>query len=389
MNVCMFSMLMPAHVTGGMENHALDLAKGLVEAGHKVAVVTSRHPGGAVHETISGVEVYYTDAQATSRRPLSAAAFHKFEELHRVVGFDIVHSQSGAAYHYVGPLKDMLRIPLVTTLHGTSHGEIRSILNQGLGLMSAPRILLQMYTYHRYAKRLVRGSDRVIAISRELSESIPGEFGVDKSKVRTVYNGIDTETFRPSATGVTEAYPGERLVLSVSVLHKQKGIQYLIQAMKKVRDEFPKTCLLVIGDGPYRLDLERLAARLGLADAVTFAGKVDNSQLWRHYNAASVFAIPTVRIEGLPLIALEAMACGRPVVASNIGGIPTVIRDGVNGLLANPGDSADLAGKITSVLSDETLAETLGKNARKTIEDGFSREKMVSDTVGVYREVIG
>ncbi|MBD3387514.1 MAG: glycosyltransferase [Candidatus Altiarchaeales archaeon] len=389
MRVCMFAMMMPAHVAGGMEIHTLELCRGLASAGHHVSVITGRHPNGIEYENVEGVGIHYVDVKATSKKPMGGKALEKLGEMNSEREFDVIHSQSFAAYHYISSgLKDKLGIPIVTTLHGTSRGEIRSNLNQGLSLTLLPKMLFHIYNQKRYSERFVRGCDAVISISKELTENIPREFKITEKKVKTIYNGIDTEKFKPADSEVKSKYPGKRILLAVSVLHRQKGVQYLIKAFRKVHERHGDTHLMIVGEGPYRERLEQMAREFGLSDLVSFAGKVPNNDLWKYYNAAYAFIIPTVRVEGLPLIELESMSCGKPVVASDIGGIPTVIEDGVNGLLVEPGNVDMLVDRISRVLEDRGLASRLGENARETIVDGFSREKMVEDTVRAYEEAI-
>jgi glycosyltransferase involved in cell wall biosynthesis len=383
----MFAKMLPVHATGGMEIHTLDLAGGIADAGHNVVLITSRHPRGVEEEDICGVEVHYVDAD--NQNPLGRESTKKLVELDGERRFDVIHSQSISAFYYVkDKLSDRLKIPLVTTMHGTSYGEIRSILNQGLTTLLVPRIARQLYNHHFRTNRILQASDKVIAISRELTESIPREYHISRDKVRTIYNGIDTERFKPGESRLRGRFPGKRIVLSVSVLHKQKGVQNLIKAFGKVAENVPGAHLIVVGDGPYRRNLEGLARNQGLKDDVTFTGKVPNTELREYYNACDSFVIPTVRVEGLPLIELEAMACGKPVIASDIGGIPTVIENMVNGLLVKPGDVDELAKRIVEVLGDSRLASRLGTRARKTIEDGFSRRKMVEETIKVYESVL-
>jgi len=390
MRVCMFAMLLPVHVTGGMEIHSLDLARGIAKAGHEVVIITSRHPKGMTEETVDGVEIHYCDIAPTSRKPMGLKSLDMLRRLNLKRRFDVLHSQSFAASYYVKTgLKRDLKIPLVTTMHGTASSEIRSNLGQGPSLMLLPKILFHTFNHRFRTVEMVRESDAVIAISDELRQTIPKEFGISPDKVRTVYNGVDTNVFRPDESMVRLQFPGKKIVLSVSVLHRQKGIQYLIEAFKAVLVRVSNAHLVVVGDGGYRGELEALAERLGLKDNVSFKGRIPNAQLKDYYNAADAFVIPTIRVEGLPLVELESMACGKPVIASDIGGIPSVIIDGVNGLLVKPADVKGLADKITSVLEDGGLASRLGAAARKTIEERFSKDRMVQETLKVYESVIG
>ncbi len=379
----MFAMMAPIHALGGMEVHSLELAKGLAASGHDVTLITGRHPGGIREESVGGVRVRYADVAATSRRPMERRCLDAFRELQGRGGFDVVHSQSFSAYYYVRDgLKERYGIPLVTTMHGTARGEKRSILNQGLDAMTVPKYLFHTFNHHFRTVDLVRGSDAVIAVNRELAETIPGDFGVSPDRVRVVHNGVDTERFKPGT-----APPAGRNVLSVSLLHRQKGLQHLIKAFALVAESFPDARLHIVGDGPYRGELEAQAKRLG--GRVEFVGRVPNAELPGYYNGCDVFAIPSFGVEGLPMVELEAMSSGKPVVASDIGGIPSVISDGVNGLLFKPKDVDGLAERLVRVLSDRKLAASLGAAARKTIVDGFSVERMVADTSRVYGEVVG
>ncbi|MFH1402724.1 MAG: glycosyltransferase family 4 protein [Candidatus Altiarchaeota archaeon] len=388
MRVCMFVMLLPQHVLGGMEIHSMELAKGIARKGHEVVVITNRHPEGKTEEHVDGVEIRYADEKATSKRPMGMKSLRLLEELHRERKFDVIHSQAFSAFYYVSTgLKKRLGIPLVTTLHGTPFSEVRSNMNQGWNNMLIPKIGFHLFNYQFRFKEMISESDAVIAISKELAENAPSEFKIPAEKVKMVINGVDTEDFRPSESRLKKSLGEGRVILSVSVLHRQKGVQHLINAMKDILVKAPDAVLVIVGDGPYKKDLEELASKKELRERIIFKGRVPNTELIEYYNSCDVFAIPTVRVEGLPLIELEAMSCGKPVVASNIGGIPTVIEDRVNGMLANPGDAKDLAGKILEVLCDKKLSEKLGKNARKTILEKYSRERMAENTIRVYEDV--
>ncbi len=387
MRICIFAMLTPTHITGGMEIHSLELAKGMKELDHEVLMITSRHPDGKKTETIDGVVIHYADCYPTSKKPLGKDSLRILKKLHKEKPIDIIHSQSFSAYHYVKDgLKKKLGIPLVTTMHGTSFSEIKSNLNQGLSLMLIPKITFQLYNHYFKTKSFIKASDQVIAISKELRENIPREFDINAEKVKTIYNGIDTEIFQPTKSRIREEYNGKKILLSVSVLHKQKGIQYLIKAFKKIRQEYEDTHLIIVGDGGYRKQLEGLVTELSLDKDVTFTGNIPNTKTSGYYNTADVFTIPTVRVEGLPLIVLEAMACGKPVVASKIGGIKTVIIDGIDGILVEPGNVGDLEKAILKILADEKLSKKLGANARRTIMEKFSKKKMVEETIRVYEQ---
>jgi len=389
MRVCIFIMLLPVHVAGGMENNAWDLARGIAARGHDVTVITSRHPKAVAAEESDGVHIHYCDVKPTSKMPLGRAAIATFKRLHEEAPFDIVHSQSFAAHWLVADsIAEELKVPIVTTMHGTKNTEIKSNVNQGLSLMLLPKIAFHTYNHHMRTKDLIRASKRVIAISDELFEGIPEEFGIPPERVARVYNGIDTRRFSPGESGLSGSYEGRSIILAVSVLHKQKGVQHLIRAFEIVKRGKGNAILIIAGDGPYRGALESLAQGIGVGQDVEFIGLVENARLPDYYRIANAFVIPTVRVEGLPLIELEAMSSGCPVIASDIGGIPSAIEDGVDGILVPPGDEGGLAKELERVLNDADFAHSIGDAARNRIAERFSLERMVEDTVAVYDAAI-
>ncbi|MCX6695318.1 MAG: glycosyltransferase family 4 protein [Candidatus Altiarchaeota archaeon] len=393
----MFAMLLPVHVWGGMEVHSFDLAKGMAKAGHDIVVITSRHPKGIKKEVIEGVEVHYVDVYPTSKKPLGRESIRKLEQLHAEKKFDVIHSQVFSAFYYIKDgLKQKLGVPLVTTLHGTPYSEIRTPYNeikgdlkQGLSLMIFPRIIFHLFTHFYLIRRMVEESDALIAVSKDVADNILDEFKINKSKVRVVYNGIDTEKFKPSESRLKGKFQGKKILLSVSVLHRRKGIQNLIKALRKVVDRIPETHLIVVGKGPYRKNLEKLTHDLKLEEHVTFAGWIPDDELKDYYNLCDVFVQPTLYVEAYGLVVAEAMSCGKPPVASRIGGLKNIIQDGFNGLFVEPGNIEELADRIEEVLGDKELAKRLGDNALKTVEEKFSISKMASGTIKVYESVRG
>ena len=196
--------------------------------------------------------------------------------------------------------------------------------------------------------------DHVIAVSKDLKDKILAEFGVDKSRISVIANGIDPAKFRCTDLGQARRQclldEGKRYVLTVSRLSAEKGVEFLLRAMKKLRA--PETRLVIIGDGPLKAGLISLAADLGIKDRVQFLGVLGHADICAWYNAADVFCLPSLW-EGCPNVVIEALACGTPVVASRVGGIPDLVPGADYGSLVPPGDADMLA---------EALDLALGKN---------------------------
>lgn len=223
------------------------------------------------------------------------------------------------------------------------------------------------------------------------SDAVKGRFKWmrDRSRVETVYNGIDLEKFGAlprnddirRELGVPLEAP---LVGTVGRLDWYKAQQYFIQAAKQIKDAVLGTKFLVVGEGAKRAGLEALAAELGLREDVVFAGhRHDIPEIMA---ALDVFALSSVS-EGFGRAAVEAMACGKPVVATRVGGLPEIVEDGVSGRLVPPADSTALAAAITGLLKDKAQAAAMGAAGRKRAEN-FSLARSAEKTQEVYDRVL-
>jgi glycosyltransferase involved in cell wall biosynthesis len=408
--VAMLSPVTPAHGRGGVQDIVWSLARGLAGRGSAVELVTSAHPAGLEAETIDGVRVRYLGVPA---RELALHGLHPrwmnasraaVLEAHARSPLDVIHSQSYCGLHLVGALPG---VPVVATLHGTHVDELKTrarVLRENLpgrpfaALRVAAQWALMAGRFVREAPRLERCT-AVIATSREQRAILLGPYHVPEARLHDVWNGIDTALFAPRPADAalrarltgTPGAPGAHvssvapLVLAVARLYQEKGIQHALRAWPLVLAAIPTATLAVVGDGPYQTTLESLAASLHLGDRVRFTGPVALEALPSYYAAADAFVNPTVRINGYDLTILQAMACARPVVVSNIGSVPTAVADGVDGLLAPPGDAAAIAARLLEVLRVPERAAALGAAARCTVCDRFSLDSMVEGTLAVYR----
>lgn len=170
-------------------------------------------------------------------------------------------------------------------------------------------------------------------------------------------------------------------------LGREKGVEVLLRALAAVRPERPQVSLVIAGDGPERTKLGDLVRRLGLSGSVTFTGALDPGSLSARYREAAVCILPTLWMENCPVAVLEAMAHGRPVIATRIGGIPELVEDGVTGLLVPRAEVGPLAEAILSLVDDPGRAAAMGAAARATHRRRFSAERHASRLARIYREV--
>jgi glycosyltransferase involved in cell wall biosynthesis len=234
-------------------------------------------------------------------------------------------------------------------------------------------------------RALAAGIDRYIAVSRDIAQQLVDRFRWPASKVVVVYNAVQLERFGAQANGrlrsELRAADDEPIILTCARLHAQKGHAVLLDAAAAV----PGARFVIAGDGPESYALHAQAERLGLRDRVVFLGhREDIPQLLA---ACDVFALPSI-YEGSPIAVLEAMASGRAVVSSAIGGTDELIVNGDSGLLVPPGDPAALASALRRLVDDRPLRARLGARARLRAESGFSAEAATRAVAGIYEEVL-
>jgi glycosyltransferase involved in cell wall biosynthesis len=251
-------------------------------------------------------------------------------------------------------------------------------------------------TIHSLMAPNLRAADRVIAVSEHIAEQAV-QLGVARDRVRVIRSGVDLERFRPRdrqqarrRLGIDAEAP---VVLFVGNLEPRKQVDVLLRAMPCVRQRIPRALLVMVGSGQSagaedQTDrLVGLSRDLDLADAVNFVGPVDDQRLLDYYAAANVFALASSS-EAQGIVALEAMACGLPVVATAVGGLLGTIDAGRTGFLVPAGETLPLAQRLVHVLQDGHRAEAMGAAARRSVERAFSWPRAVEATIRVYREVL-
>jgi glycosyltransferase involved in cell wall biosynthesis len=231
--------------------------------------------------------------------------------------------------------------------------------------------------------------DRFVAVSQMNYAALRDDLGLPADKLVVIPNAVELENFAGTDSddrrAVRERFgiPADAPVLGALARHDDpKGLTYLIQAMPAVLARQPSARLLLVGDGPLRANLEAEARSLGVAERVHFAGY--QRDVASMLGAMDLVVLPSVR-EGLPLSLLEAMAAGRPVVATRVGGMPEVVVDGMTGRLVPPADPAALAEAIGAILDSPRCAEQMGEAGRARAQD-FSDAAMLDRLSAVYRD---
>lgn len=359
---------------GGLERIVLDLVRVAQAGGHTPSVLCLERPGRLADQV---------EALGVPVRSLGKAHGIRWEivpQIREALGElapDVVHTHQIGALLYVGrALKGRRDVAVVHTEH----------INHAAKQKSLARALR-----NRMLWRLASASAaRFFCVADDIARSVAAFGTVPARKVLTIPNGIDTTAFaQPGDVAALRAgigLPGDaRVVGTVGRLNEVKRQDLLLRAFAGLAPAYPDLRVLLVGEGPELDALRALAAELGVADRVHFAGYQARPQQFLHL--MEIFALPS-RHEGMPLAILEAWASGRPVVASKVGGVPKLIADGANGLLFESGDEAGLVAALRSLLDDPARAARLAAAGQRLARDQFDLKVMASAYERHYREVL-
>ncbi|ACX51484.1 glycosyl transferase group 1 [Ammonifex degensii KC4] len=238
---------------------------------------------------------------------------------------------------------------------------------------------------------LGRRTFKIIAVSQALRAELLTKFRLPPDKVVVIPNGIDLTPFTlgvlsPTVHRELPLPTGVRLLGTVARLVPQKGLFCLLEALALLPAEL-RPGWLIVGDGPLRQELEDKARALGLSHLVSFAGYRPPEEIPSILKVIDIFVLPSLS-EGLPLALLEAMAAGKPVVATAVGGIPEVVLEGRTGYLVPPGDAQALARALLSLLESPDKAREMGEAGRKWVEEHFSSRRMAQEVMKIYQEAL-
>lgn len=234
-----------------------------------------------------------------------------------------------------------------------------------------------------------RAACRIIAVSQFVADSVVAS-GINSSRVVVVYDGVEippatTAEMRRSARAQWEITDHDLLIGCVGYLLPEKGQETLLRALPQIRAQFPNCRVVLAGDGPCRVKLQSLARELGIADAVIFAGFLEDVEAV--YRALDLFVFPSLA-EPLGSSLLTAMAHGLPVVAVASGGVPEIIENGRNGILVDSPDALKFAAAACQMLNDHDAAARMAKTARETVERRFSAQLLAENTLQQYQTIL-
>jgi glycosyltransferase involved in cell wall biosynthesis len=355
-------------VPGGVEEHVYLLMRDLPPSRFEVSLVcpTSLYEMFAPLET-SRRRVFPLDLN----HPSQLHAMKRLRTILRQHRTEIAHGHQFIATLFLAPVATASGVPVVIE---TPHlGEVwrRSWLKRSL--------IIDRLVYTQV--------DHFIAISKANQRYLIEKKRVPPGKIAQIYSGRDLDAFLSdelSGLMTRREYGislGDRVIVHVGRLTAQKGHSYLLRALPEVKSRIPNLKVLLVGDGELRNALEREVRRQHLVDTVLFCGF--QKSIARFFHAADLVVLPSL-FEGLPLVAIEAAAAGKPMVATDVDGTPEIVQHNMTGLLVPPCDSTLLADALGSLLSDEPRRAAMGAAARRFALKGFTLEEFISRHAELY-----
>ncbi len=352
---------------GGVTAHVTQLARELGRSGHEVQVLAPHSPSRQNENdepfVALGRSVPLPSGGSTARVSLSWWLYPKVRALLQREAFDIVHLHEPMA-----PILPLCVLEFSDAVNiGTFHASYK---HSHLYHLSHPLI-------KRWHQRLDGGIAVSPAALRYVNSAFPGDYKI-------IPNGIDLDHFSTRAAPWPEYQDGKINILFVGRLEKRKGLRYLLEAFSRLKWDLPDIRLLVVGPGTPDKESHSVLGGRGLNDVV-FAGSVPYEDLPRYYASADIFCSPATGAESFGIVLLEAMAAGKPVVASDIEGYAGIVTHGQEGLLFPRKDIEGLAQALGTLIRDSQLRKKLGSQGRQTVEQ-YRWDRVAAQVEDYYRD---
>jgi N-acetyl-alpha-D-glucosaminyl L-malate synthase BshA len=362
---------------GGSGVLATELGKALADKGHNIHFITYQQP---VRLTGFSANIFYHEVRVPAYPlfdfpPYETALASTLVDVVKNNHLDLLHvhyaiPHASAAYMAKQILAEQgLHIPFITTLHGTD-----------ITLVGKDK------TYAPVVSFSINQSDAITAVSNNLRQETYANFKIQK-EIEVIYNFVDINRFNKKPIDAFKkaiAPEGEKVILHASNFRKVKRIADVIHTFNQIRKEVPSK-LLLVGDGPERPMAEELCRELGICEETRFVGKQQDME--EIYAIADLFLLPS-EYESFGLAALEAMAAGSPVIATQAGGLPEIVTQGKNGYLSPVGDIDSMSKNAIAILSNESTLMSFKQAARKQAEN-FAITNIVPQYENLYLKVLG
>jgi len=384
MHVLMYTWEFPPRIVGGLARHVYYLSKALAKIGIEVTVITLEFPGAPWSETIDNVNVERVRVEIGNPNFLSwVFLFNHFMEKRFALlkrSIDIIHGHDWLVALASIATKHFTNKPLVFTYHSTERGRVGTLSTSDSFTIDS----IEWWCGYEASK--------IIVTSKSMLNEITNTFKIPNDKISIIPNGIDISEFNIQVNpfeikrniGIGE---DKKLVLFVGRITSQKGVTYLIQAVPKILSSHPDARFVIVGDGWELGTIKNMIYSMGLGEYVKTLGFLPDHTVKSLMKAADVMVVPSI-YEPFGIVALEAMASGTPLVASDVGGLSELVEHGKTGLKIYPANPDSIAWGINTILSNPQWARTMAQNALAIVKEKYSWEAIAAKTAELYRKLL-
>lgn len=381
---------------GGLETQNQTLCEALTAKGYTIHIFTPKKELVETTKTYNNIVYHFVDSKfkmglflgffgSLDKNNWVNRSYEEFIQIHTLEPFNAVISQSTAGLGVIKK-RDQHNLKSIMVAHGSIVSEYKTFLKEMHWLQAKQVVLFVKNTtfavknFFTRQRECVLNSTKVVAVSEFVKNALIEETFAPKEKFIVIHNGIESPKID------TTIKKDQNTLLFVGRLEKSKGVGVLLNALKIVLDTVSDAKLIIAGKGPEEAHLQELAKTLQIAHNIEFTGWVQHNELASLYNRASIFVLPTIRLEGFPMTLVEASSYGLALVASDIGGNSDAISDR-NGVLLEPGNITDLSNALIKLLSNPGLTAQMGNASKKSFEQNFTRDIMVHRYISVLNNL--
>lgn len=386
MKILMIGWYKP-QIGGG--SHVIQNLANYLKKEHKIYVINMeepRFPRGLGHWKDNGIDVY-------QEKLFYSKKFTTVQTLFQTTKRALLLSKKVDLYHTHGPWFSGIGFidkekPLVLTIHG--YPSLETIASGRIKIGS-----LGLRCVRLIEEKTVKRADAIIAVGKTLRKWIIEELNTEPEKTFYVPNGIDPKIFKPF--NVNKSKENYTIIYSKAIT-KQNGIDYLIKSLKFIKKRFSNIKLIILGEGPLKEDMKRLAKSIGVRKNVVFLGRVAHHKVPYYLNSSDVYVMPTININGAQetfgISLIEAMACELPVISTAVGGPKEILEEGKRqmgkdvGIMIPQKDAEAIAEKVIYLLEHPDEARKMGKRAREFVLKNYTWDIIAKKTLDVYRYAI-
>ncbi|MDR4948593.1 glycosyltransferase family 4 protein [Neobacillus cucumis] len=372
----------PPNIVGGLSRHVFGLSTYLAELGHDVHVLTAGQHNLPESEVMNGVKVHrvkpinqYDDNFLSWIAGLNLAMAFKAEQLAAELEFNLIHAHDWLVGAAAISLKELMGLPLLTTIHATEHGRNTGIHNE-----------MQQFI-HEKEQQLILESDQIIVCSDYMKNELKEVFTLPVDRINVIPNGIEPVTVEPEFPVIFPELKDRRYIFSLGRMVEEKGFDTIIEAAAIVKEQKRDYIFVIAGKGPRLKNYQKQVFERGLNDHVLFIGYVTDDLRNALIQGCEIAVIPSL-YEPFGIVVLETMVLGKPTVVSNTGGMKGIVKHLQSGMLMVPGNSQSLLEQIEFLINHPEKAKEIGNKGKQIVESLYGWKRIAAETIRVMEDTI-